>query len=168
MGQQPSLPGLEDPCQAQATSVTALSGALFLGLPSGDSAPQLALSATGYGDPKSHGGWPFRPHSDRGAPAQGWPAAPAGRRRGGLRLDLGHPGGRLLNWEQRWWWAGPAASWGGTPALEPCWPGAGPLRGCPCHHRDPGTGAIIASQGACPAGTSEGQRLLFLIGDSVH
>ena len=29
-------------------------------------------------------------------------------------------------------------------------------------------GATIASQGACPAGTSEGQRPLFLIGDSVH
>lgn len=88
MGQQPSLPSLEDPCQAQAMSVTALIGVLYLGLPSCDSALKLALSATWYGDPKSHGGWSFRPHSDRGAPAQGWPPAPADRRRGGLRLDL--------------------------------------------------------------------------------
>lgn len=49
MGQQLSLTSLEDPCQAPATSVTALSGGLYLGLPSCDSALKLALSATCMG-----------------------------------------------------------------------------------------------------------------------
>ena len=137
MGQQLSLTSLEDPCQAQATSVTALSGVLYLGLPSCDSALKLALSATWHGDPKSHGGCSFGPHSDQGVPAQGGPPAPA-ERRGDLRLDL---------------MAAQLPAWG-TP-LGTCMNGSRGLMGWACHFlgRDTSPGALLAGAARATTGT---------------